>query len=50
MAQKKLLVRDQKTAIAIGVGLYLAGSLVLWDAYEHRNAGRPFILKFLPGV
>lgn len=50
MARKSLLVKDQKTAVLIGVGLYLAGTLVLWDAYEHRGASRPFSLRFLPGV
>lgn len=48
--RKGLLVRDQKTAVMLGIGLYLAGSLILWDAYEHRNAGRPFALRFLPGA
>lgn len=50
MARSKLLIRDRKTAVIVGVGLYLAGSLVLWDAYERRGAGRPFAMRFLPGA
>lgn len=46
----KPLIADRRTAVALGVGLYLAGSLVLWDAYEHRGAERPFSFRFLPGV
>ena len=47
---KELLIRDHQTAVTIGVALYLAGTLVLWDAYEHRGASRPFILRWLPGA
>lgn len=45
-----VLVKDQQTAVMIGVGLYLAGTLVLWDAYEHRGKSRPFIFRWLPGA
>lgn len=34
----------------LGVALSLAGSLLLYDAYEHRNKARPFAVRFLPGV
>jgi hypothetical protein len=46
----KTLIASKQTAVWLGVGLYLAGSLVLWDAYEHRGAGRPYMLRFLPGA
>ena len=50
MARKQLLFKNQKSAVMLGVGLYLAGTLVLWDAYEHRGKGRPFAFRFLPGA
>lgn len=50
MARKSLLIRDPHLAIVVGVGLYLAGSICLWDAYEHRGKGRPFAMRFLPGA
>lgn len=51
MARRRgLLVADHRSAVMIGVGLYLAGTLFLWDAYEHRGKGRPFALRWLPGA
>lgn len=43
------LVRDQRTALALGIGLSLAGMWMLREAYEHRGKPRPFLLSFLPG-
>lgn len=42
---KRPLIRSQATAIAAGLGLYLAGSYVLWDAFEGRGAKAPLILR-----
>ena len=47
---RKVLVRDRKTALVLGIGLYLVGTLFLWDAYEHRGTASPFALRFLPGA
>lgn len=46
----KPIVADPRTAQWLGVGCYLLGSLLLWDAYEHRGKGRPFLTRWLPGV
>lgn len=46
----KPMVADQKTALWLGVGFYLLGSLFLWDAHEARGKGRPFLLRWLPGA
>jgi len=43
-------VKDRRTALYLGVGCYVAGSLLLWDAFERRGKGRPFWTKFLPGA
>lgn len=43
-------IRDRQTAVMLGVGLYLAGTFVLWDAFEHRGASRPFVMRWLPGA
>lgn len=50
MGKRQPIVRDRQTALYLGVGLYLAGSLFLWDAFEHRGADRPFLLRWLPGA
>jgi len=46
---RKVFVRDRQLALMLGVGMFVAGSVLIWDAYEHRGKGRPFWLKFLPG-
>lgn len=43
-------IRDAKVAFWGGLLFYLAGSLLLWDAHEHRGKTRPFTLRFLPGA
>lgn len=50
MAKRRPLVKDRRTAMWLGIGFYLAGSLLLWDAHEHRGRDRPFAYRFLPGV
>ena len=40
---------DSKRGAALGVACYLLGSLLLWDAYEHRGRARPFMTRWLPG-
>jgi hypothetical protein len=44
------LVRDRSTALLGGIVLLVAGSALLYDAYEGRGRQRPFIAKFLPGA
>lgn len=48
--RRRPLIANQRTAVWLGVALYLGGSVVLWDAYEHRSKNRPFSLRFLPGA
>jgi hypothetical protein len=50
MAARKPWIRNQKTAVLVGVTLTIAGSLAIWDAHERRGRQRPFALKFLPGA
>lgn len=47
---RKPIVKDRHTAVVLGVGFYLLGTLFLWDAHEHRGKDRPFALRFLPGA
>lgn len=47
---KRALVSDQKTGVILGMGCYLLGSLLLWDAYERRGRGRPAGMRWLPNA
>lgn len=42
---RRPLIRDQGTAVAVGVGLFLLGSFCLYDAYERRGGNTPRILR-----
>ena len=46
----KPLIADQRTALWLGVAVYLAGTACLWDAHENRGRQRPFVLRWLPGA
>lgn len=39
------LVRDRNAAITLGLLAWLTGTILLWDAFEHRGKGRPLGLK-----
>ena len=39
------LVRDRQTALYAGVGLWVAGAILIWDAYRGRET--PWPLKLL---
>lgn len=42
-------IRDQRAAIWLGLALFVAAVIVLWDAYERRGARTPLLLRpFLP--
>lgn len=42
-------IADQRTAIILGLGLFAAAVLILYDAYERRGARTPLVLRpFLP--
>lgn len=43
-------IKDQRTALLLGLSLSLGGLFVLRDAYEHRNQPRPAWLSFVPGA
>jgi hypothetical protein len=38
-------IRDKNTAIVLGLLLFAAGVIVLWDAYERRGGRTPLILR-----
>jgi hypothetical protein len=44
------VVRDARTAQLLGVACVVAGSFLLYDAYEARGRSKPWIAKLLPGV
>ena len=43
-------IKDQRTALVLGLTLSLGGLFVLRDAFEHRGAPRPLWLSFVPGA
>jgi len=45
MSVQRPLVKDQAAAILIGVGLFLAGSWFLYDAWERRGQRTPRIAR-----
>ena len=47
MSKNPLRIRDQRTAVLIGVALTAAGGWVLYDAYEGRGRSRPFLMRWL---
>lgn len=49
-SRRRPLFRNRHTALTVGVGLYLAGALCLWDAYEHRGKDRPFHTRIWGGL
>lgn len=42
--------KDHQTALLLGLALTVAGSLLLYDAFENRGRTRPWALKLLPGA
>jgi hypothetical protein len=49
MPTRRPVIRDRKLALLLGAAAYIAGSLLLYDAYERHGQHRPFALHFLPG-
>lgn len=39
-------IKDQTTAIVLGILLFAAGVLVLYDAWERRGARTPIFLRW----
>lgn len=48
-AMARPLVANRETALALGLALWLAGAVLLWDAYERRGQRRPLAIR-LAGV
>lgn len=44
------VIRDVRRAQLLGVACVVAGSFLLYDAYEARGRSKPWIAKLLPGV
>lgn len=42
------MIRSRRTALLLGYGGILLGSIALYDAYERRGKDRPFATRFLP--
>jgi hypothetical protein len=46
---KRPLIHDRRTGTWLGLALFAAGAVLLWDAYEGHGAKTPLILRpFLP--
>lgn len=43
------LIRDRRTELLLGAVGIVAGSALLYDAYENRGRHRPWWLRWLPG-
>lgn len=44
------LVRNRRTALWLGIGCYVLGSRLLYDAFEARGAKKPWAFAWLPGA
>lgn len=44
------VVRDAGRAKMLGVVCIVAGSWLLYDAYEARGKSKPYAMKWLPGA
>lgn len=42
---RRPLFRDQGTAVAVGLVLFLSGSWCLYDAFERRGGATPRLLR-----
>lgn len=49
MARRLPLIANRRTALLLGVACLVAGSYLVYDAYEGRGVTRPFVVRFLPG-
>jgi hypothetical protein len=47
LAGRKPLLANRDAALYLGIGAWLLGSVLLWDAWEHRGRSRPFAFKLL---
>ena len=46
---RKPWIADQRTAVFVGLALFVAAVVVLYDAYERRGRRTPILLRpFLP--
>lgn len=43
-------VRDRRVALLGGAACLVAGTYLIWDAYDARGIKRPWGLHFLPGL
>jgi len=39
------LIRNRDTALYIGLACWIAGGVLLWDAWEHRGIQRPWAMR-----
>lgn len=44
------LVRDRNLALYLGLAAWLAGGILLWDAWENRGQDRPLIVRLVGAV
>ncbi|MGI8685133.1 MAG: hypothetical protein ACR2MO_08625 [Acidimicrobiales bacterium] len=46
-ARSQPLIGDRNTALALGVAATVLGSILLWDAWEHRGKSRPWAMRLV---
>lgn len=42
---RRPLVANRDAALYLGIGAWLVGTLLLWDAWEHRGNQRPLLFR-----
>lgn len=47
MRTARPLVRDRETALYLGIGLTIAGAVLLWDTWENRGDKRPWAMRLI---
>jgi hypothetical protein len=47
---KQHVIANRQSALMVAVACYVAGSYLLWDAYEGRGRPKPWAFKLLPGA
>lgn len=46
---RHVVFRDRRVSVVLGLVTMVAGTYLIYDAYEGRGQHRPFLLRWLPG-
>lgn len=47
-SKRPALLANPRVELALGVGLFVASSWLIYDVYEGRGKRRPFVARLLP--